>query len=308
MTKILGFSARKQGGKTTSCNFLFGLEMLSIGLIGEMKIDEQGRLCVPIILEDGSQSEGCIDPVDPRPEVKNWYAQTIWPFIKIYQLADPLKMICQDILGLSYEQCNGTNEQKETETHLKWEDMPNVITPGEVSSFVDAIRMPMNEVKENLCYPMALDPAGPDKSGRWLSVFDDNGFITHKPGAMTARQVMQYVGTDIFRRMHFDVWVDATIRRIQREQPQLAIISDVRFPNEVKGIQKAGGKVIRFTRAPFANQDEHASETALDDYPLENFDAVIENHEMKISEQNKVVHQTLMEWGFLSSHVEATTL
>ena len=53
-----------------------------------------------------------------------------------------------------------------------------------------------------------------------------------------------------------------TIKRINTEQTELAIISDVRFPNEVEAITKEGGVVVKLTRNPF--KDKHASETALE--------------------------------------------
>jgi hypothetical protein len=255
MTKILGFSAKKQGGKTTTCNFLFGLEMVSLGMIAQMRIDEKGRLVVPIETGD-SVGEGCLDPVDPRPEVQDWYAKSIWPFMKIYQFADPLKWICQEILGLTHEQCHGTNDDKNTLTKLEWENMPGV---------AEALYS----------------------------------------GPMTGREVLQYVGTNIFRYMYPNVWVDATIRRIQNERPEVAIVSDLRFPNEVEGIQKAGGKVIRFKRAPFSGQDEHPSETALDDYPENRYDLVVDNTKMSITEQNQYIYDRLIDWEYLKTQVES---
>ena len=55
---------------------------------------------------------------------------------------------------------------------------------------------------------------------------------------------------------------DATIRKIKEESPELAIICDCRFPNEVDGIKKAGGKTIRLTRND-ESPDVHESEPSL---------------------------------------------
>jgi hypothetical protein len=102
---------------------------------------------------------------------------------------------------------------------------------------------------------------------------------------MTAREVMQYIGTDVFRKVYPNVWADATIRKIKADGTDMAIICDCRFPNEVEAITKAGGKVIRYTRDPL--HDMHSSETALD---KENFDwgkfsHVIDNADLTIIEQ-----------------------
>lgn len=94
----------------------------------------------------------------------------------------------------------------------------------------------------------------------------------NKTGAMTAREFMQHFGTDVCRKVYEPIWVNACINRIQQEQSGLAIIADVRFPNEAKAIEQAGGKVVRLTR--IVHEDNHSSEVALDDYP---FTDVIDN-------------------------------
>lgn len=91
---------------------------------------------------------------------------------------------------------------------------------------------------------------------------------TDKTGAMTAREFMQFFGTDICRKVYEPIWVDSCIRKIQAEQSELAIIADVRFPNEAKAIERAGGCLLRLTRNIY--DDDHSSEVALDDYPFTN--------------------------------------
>jgi hypothetical protein len=106
---------------------------------------------------------------------------------------------------------------------------------------------------------------------------------------LTAREVMQFVGTDIFRKMKTDVWSEATIKKIQTEKVPLAVIADCRFPNEVEAVRGVGGLVIKLTRNPYNSQ--HSSETALDDinYSSRNFDFIINNENMSIDEQNECV-------------------
>ena len=91
----------------------------------------------------------------------------------------------------------------------------------------------------------------------------------NKRGPMTAREFMQFFGTDIMREMYEPIWVNACIKKIQQEQSGLAIIADVRFPNEAEAIEQAGGKLVRLTRQVF--EDSHSSEVALDDYPFTDF-------------------------------------
>tara|TARA_Y100000817_G_scaffold313963_1_gene311360 strand:- start:392 stop:1135 length:744 start_codon:yes stop_codon:yes gene_type:complete len=94
---------------------------------------------------------------------------------------------------------------------------------------------------------------------------------------MTARELLQYFGTDIMRRMNTNVWVNHAIRTIKKECSQIAIIPDVRFPNEVNAIKEAGGKVVRLERQ--FKEDAHSSECALDkeNYDWNNFDLIIDN-------------------------------
>jgi hypothetical protein len=110
---------------------------------------------------------------------------------------------------------------------------------------------------------------------------------------LTAREVMQFVGTDIFRRMKNDVWASATINKIRNEKPKLAVIADCRFPNEVEAVRNAGGIVIKLTRNPY--NSDHESETALDEikYSNSNFDLVIYNNDINIQQQNQIVLEFL---------------
>jgi hypothetical protein len=171
--------------------------------------------------------------------VANIFEGSLLGISRVYNFADPLKKdICMNILGLSHEQCYGTDIQK--------------------NEFVN-------------CY--------------W------NG------KQLTAREVMQFVGTNIFRTMQNNVWADATIKKILSEKMDLALIADCRFPNEVDVVKKVGGIVIKLNRNPF--NSDHASETALDQthYDYSNFDLVVPNENMTIGEQNKCVYDFLLNKG-----------
>lgn len=154
---------------------------------------------------------------------------------KIYSFADPLKQnICIDILGLSYDQCYGSDDNKNEITHIKW----------------------------------------------------NNNYLT-------AREVMQVVGTEIFRKMYPEVWTTSLINQIKKDDYDIALISDCRFPNEVEIIQKNYGYVLRLTRNPF--NSDHDSEKALDSehYDWQNFDFVLDNQNMDLETKNKEISQYL---------------
>jgi hypothetical protein len=117
---------------------------------------------------------------------------------------------------------------------------------------------------------------------------------------LTVRQALQKVGTDWFRSLEPDAWVNAWKQNValyaSTGRDIHVLVGDVRFPNEVKAIQDMGGYVIRLLRNPFPD-DQHASETALDGY--EGFDALVDNREMTIEQQNKAVWDLIKEKGWL---------
>tara|TARA_B100000749_G_C18440388_1_gene471918 strand:+ start:101 stop:457 length:357 start_codon:yes stop_codon:yes gene_type:complete len=113
---------------------------------------------------------------------------------------------------------------------------------------------------------------------------------------MTAREFLQFFGTDICRKIKPNVWTSSCISRIKMSQTEFAIVPDCRFPNEVEAIKEAGGKVIRLTRSPYS--DPHTSENALtNDY--EGFDCVIDNKNLDMHESNIAMLNTLKNWEWL---------
>jgi hypothetical protein len=185
--------------------------------------------------------------------------------IRKYCFANKIKQdICIDILGLNEKQCYGTETEKNSLTRYKWEDLPHYES------------IPWNE------HP--IDSVG--GKARW------------KPtGFMSARNLMQEVGTGIFRRMNNNVWVDALLKQIENDIVDIAVICDMRFANEVEAVQAFGGKVIKLTR-DIGGADQHGSERELDSdkFDQKKFDAIIDNHNLDIDKTNKVVAATLDKW------------
>jgi hypothetical protein len=65
---------------------------------------------------------------------------------------------------------------------------------------------------------------------------------------LTPRWVLQYWGTEVCRQgFHDDIWI-ASVENKMRKTTDNIVISDVRFPNEIKAIHNAGGIVIRVKR------------------------------------------------------------
>ena len=113
---------------------------------------------------------------------------------------------------------------------------------------------------------------------------------------LTPRWILQYWGTEVCRvGFHDDMWI-ASLENKLRKSSDHVVISDCRFPNEIKSIKDAGGRVIWVQRgelpswhimAAKANQGDifaaeklkalgvHASETA---WVGTDFDCIIDNN------------------------------
>ena len=75
---------------------------------------------------------------------------------------------------------------------------------------------------------------------------------------LTPRWILQYWGTEVCRRaFHDDIWI-ASLENKLRNSTDNIVISDCRFPNEIKSIRNAGGIVIRVIRGEEPNWFEDA--------------------------------------------------
>lgn len=242
MTQIIAFAGQKQSGKNTACNFILATYLSALGICKQSRINSQGKIEVSDLWGTSIPNHEFF--VFQNYVIDNMFQIDIEPIIvdlpiKEYGFANKLKEILIDVLGLTHEQCYGTDEEKNQLTHLLWEDMPG---------------------------------------------------HTNKSGYMTGREVMQYVGSDIFREIFEPCWTNYLVNRIKKEQPDIALISDMRFINEIKTIKNEGGFVVRLLRTKLG-KDLHSSETSLNDF--EDFDAIIDNRIMSIAEQNEAVYNTL---------------
>ncbi len=248
--KILAFAGAKQSGKTTCLNFMHGYQLVRHGVITDFAISPEGVLFVEAV-EDGVEGGGELDISRTDEEYIGYARANIWPFVKCYNFADPLKYICTNLFGLEWTQCFGTDKQKNTKTPIKWDVVSK------------------------------LTNTSPDKDE-----------------SMTAREFLQFFGTNVCRAIKPDIWTNSCIQRIKEEQSELSIVGDCRFPNEVESIQKSGGRVIRLTRRIF--EDLHESETALDkeNYDWDNFDLVIDNANMTLQETHDFLLKSIQKWGW----------
>jgi len=65
---------------------------------------------------------------------------------------------------------------------------------------------------------------------------------------LTPRWILQYWGTEVVREgFHDDMWIASLENKMRKTQDDI-VISDVRFPNEIKAIHNSGGMVVRIKR------------------------------------------------------------
>jgi hypothetical protein len=65
---------------------------------------------------------------------------------------------------------------------------------------------------------------------------------------LTPRWVLQFWGTEVCRHgFHDDIWIASVENKLRNSKDDI-VISDCRFPNEIKSIKNAGGIVIRVKR------------------------------------------------------------
>lgn len=270
ISRILAFAGSKQAGKTTSSNFLHGYQLKANGIINNFGITDNGSLAVESIVTDSNGKEtvssGLLDINRNDEEFAEWAAYNMWPYIKNYSFAAPLKEFCVSMFNLPRKNVFGNNELKNETSPFKWQDMPGVMTNKSQSIKKDA-----------------------------KLLIENGSLMYHRQGNMTYREFLQFFGTNVCRKIYPEIWHKRLIKDIEYEQPLIAVVDDCRFVNEIKSIQKNGGKVIHLTRNPY--DDNHNSENELESY--NGFDCVIDNANLDIHETNIKIIEAIDSWGWL---------
>lgn len=215
---IIGIAGRKQSGKNTVANIINGEFLKNKELIQDYKIDQDGQLVIKTTDANSQEGWGIFDVTRRDNNFKSYAELEIWPYVKIYHFADPLKAMAMELFDLTEKQVYGSNDDKNTMT----------------------------------------------------------------PYGKTSREFLQYLGTDVMRKIKDSIWVDYTIKLIKDENSEISIIPDVRFPNEVKAIKEADGVVVRLTRDPYKSKHECESSLDKDTFDWRTFDKVINNHDTSI--------------------------
>lgn len=214
-------------------------------------------------------------------------------------LADPLKRICMDVYDFSYDQLWGPNELR---------NMPDKRYPR---------HHPHHDVhaidERELHY----------RCSRCKKETDINGEPPLADSCidyLTPREALQKLGTEWARRLYPNTWIDKLLRTANTvlnepvgyedrhglvalpsgKKPYRHVgVSDVRFRNEIEGIRKAGGKLVRVKRLgqPLDGAAAlHRSETESLEIPDDEFDYILEN-DNSLGHLEQLVHRMMAVFG-----------
>lgn len=147
---------------------------------------------------------------------------------EIVTIADNLKYLCGECIGLSYDELNIAKDDGTT-----FELKPN-------EKWYDIIHRETNIDKEH--------------------IIKEIGNRTFN----NVREILQIIGSDLIRKYVPNWHIDKTIERINSlDDDKIIVVDDVRFPNEKDGIEKIGGEVFFVMRPNCFDVSNHPSEVAL---------------------------------------------
>jgi len=108
---------------------------------------------------------------------------------------------------------------------------------------------------------------------------------------LTPRWVLQYWGTEVCRKtFHDDIWIASLENKLRKSKDNI-VVSDVRFPNEIKAIKNLGGMIVWVQRGALPEWYDHALQA--------NAGSNVAINEMKI----RKVHAS--EWAWIGSDFDA---
>lgn len=102
---------------------------------------------------------------------------------------------------------------------------------------------------------------------------------------LTPRLALQLMGTETLRgHFHKDIWILSQQNRILQSSNKKFVITDCRFPNELKTIKELGGYMIRIKRGPDPEWYETAKEANLGSQSA--LDKMVKEYKIHASERD----------------------
>lgn len=255
---IIGISGKKQSGKDTVAKIIQGFDIWKKNLT--------------------FQTEYPLSNVFVRDYVLNRVSiyESSW---QVKKFASTLKEIVSILTGFTVEDLE-KEEIKNTNLFLSYKLLNKKANTFEIFASMEDLVERLNHLRT-----VYLDI---------YSAEEVNDIFVQETISVTPRLLLQTIGTDIVRTINPDIWINSLFRyytvsylalaKMRRKSfPPISsllalpnwLITDVRFPNEVKAIKEKDGIIIRINRET-DYVSNHSSEIALDDY--EDFDYTIDNN------------------------------
>ena len=151
-------------------------------------------------------------------------------------------------------------------------------------SFADALRREVetearraggiqNLFKSNYCF--VRRPGCFVNLPEWVT-YDPNGEVNEQYPLGKQRTLCQWWGTEFRRELDDNYWVKRLAEQIELEKPQIALITDMRFPNEFDFVSEYGETIL--VQRDGLPESTHASETALAGHSPEDWSIILENN------------------------------
>lgn len=255
--KILGFMGTACSGKSTMANGIIGCVLQNEGVAKDWRLNNAGLIEVManIVDEDGTtRRDYHVFPTDLR--------STEFVCNPFYQSL--WKRVKNFSLAYPLKQsCKSlfrlTNEQvfgsdKGTDTEWTW---------GQFSTLLD--KKEQKRIKEEK--------------------LEDK--------LMTAREVMEYYGTGVLRKLDEDIFVKGLVSQLQNETTNLALVTDVRRANEAKILRDNGAFIIRLLRG----EEPKISESDINEAEV---DLTLDNRELTMEEALEQVLNFMTEKDLLN--------
>jgi hypothetical protein len=163
---------------------------------------------------------------------------------RIASFAAPLKRLAENVLGIEGDLVYGDDARKSAPTDYMWDRQHLWVR------WINSAERSLTSISTGVVFPSSSEVVQSVTSEFQLWKFcalqacEPTGM---RSGHMTVREILQILGTDVFRNT-FDnaVWIRALERDVLTCGASLVLIDDVRFDGELEAVARMGGAVIRF--------------------------------------------------------------
>ena len=127
MKHVILFVGSLQSGKTTSAAAIDGYHLTHLGHVPNCSFDENGRMS---IIYDKANNTGIYLDIDTENEqIIDFMRQHFWANVRHFSFATQFKDALSKIFSIDRNCFYGTNDQKNQETHIEWNNILPLLSP-----------------------------------------------------------------------------------------------------------------------------------------------------------------------------------